>query len=186
MSNIFGNLYNNIFIKVIRINSFCDVSRFPMWKASRVLVLLSKKRTRSARINIAHGIFWSRFFRLPLKFHLRELPPGAANDNIFGRARFSQWDSRVTSGFSIITKYIGRILFRTMHPAYINNRGIHLSFFARDRVYSRSRRARDAPLKISGNFPGANLELSDLFFSGARAKNQLIFCRVFTSRTQSR
>lgn len=140
-------------------------------------------------------------FYLSSKFHLLELSrerERAANDNIFGRAWFPQWDLQVTSSFSIITKYMGRDpLFRTMHSAYINNQGTFLLFFflffssalCPGRVYSRPHSA-GMPLKISGNFPSANLESTHLpflsFLANRRKKNQLIFFRAFTSRTQSR
>lgn len=141
----------------------------------RSLPSLEKKGTGSARINIAHSIFWSHFFRLPLKFHLRELPPRAANDNIFGRARFSQWDSRVTSSFSIITKYIGRILFRTMHPAYINNCGIRPFFCPWGQSLFAVFRARGEThlWKFRGNFPGAKLGVARSFFLRCAGKKSV-------------
>lgn len=155
-----------------------------MRKASRVQGFQKKKkRTGSVRINIAHGIFWSHFFRLPLKFHLRELPPRAANDNIFGRARFSQWDSRVTWSFSIITKCIGRILFRTMHPAYINNCGIR-PFFAPPGQGLFAISARGRLWKFRKTFPARTWSRLSFFLRCAGKKSVNIF-PVYSHRVLS-
>lgn len=85
-----------------------------------------KKRKNKVRSNKYHAQYFCIlvFFACRRNFtyaNFRE-KERAANDNIFGRARFSQWDLQVTSSFSIITKYMGRDpLFWTMHSAYINN-----------------------------------------------------------------
>lgn len=84
---------------------------------------------------------------------------------------------RFASNFGFLDNneiYIGRILFRTMHPAYINNRGVHLFFFllpSRGFIHDLD---AGTPLQISGNFSQRELGVARLFFSGARAKKESV------------
>lgn len=100
-----GHFYENIFI---RINVFLQCFGKILDEKCRALRSFSKKMG-SVQINIAYGIFLSRFSHLSLKFHPAPTLAESPRMIIFStsiRARFSQWVQRVTLSFSIITEYM--------------------------------------------------------------------------------
>lgn len=146
---------------------FCNVSERVSMKSITHFNPSSKNRAGANKYCI-------RYFFISFLSPVVEISPCSnsrwepANDNIFDEYSCRVFPMSSASNFEFLDNngiYEGREreghpLFRTMHPAYINNLG---TFFHRylpgHGLFSLSE-----PLKISRNFPGANLE-SLIFFS---------------------